>query len=127
MTDMLEKVARELAGHIQELSWDELPEHRKAVIPRAEWGKLCFRDMARAAISVLMEPTEEMQNAGADLCADIFDADFHKEHWPYGEVTKIWQAMLEAALGEPFIHVSPDSGTTYDPNAEGYVYRKWKD
>ena len=91
MTDMVEKVARELAGHVQGLPWDELPEHRKAVTPRAEWGKLCFRDMARAAIRALMEPTEEMLKAREGLY------DFP----PDQEDREDWQAMLKAALDEP--------------------------
>ena len=85
MTDMVEKVAKELAGHVQGLTWDELPEHRKAVTPRAEWGKHCFRDMARAAIRALMEPTEEMLDVGLAAI---------KDNGP----TQIWQAMLKAAL-----------------------------
>ena len=90
MNEMVEKMARELAGHVQELPWDELPEHRKAVTPRAEWGKLCFRDMARAAISALMEPTDEMLEVGR----------YQVDHARSAPMTSAWQAMLTAALGE---------------------------
>ena len=89
MTDMVEKVAQELAGYIQAELWKDLPEHRKAVTPRAEYGKECFRELARAAIRALMEPTPRMISAGI-AC--------EPETAPLGE---LWQAMLKAALDEP--------------------------
>lgn len=70
--DMVEKVARAIKDAMQPKG--------------AEWGG-GYEEAARAAISAMREPTEEMVEAGAaaDDCAG-FDA--------------IWPTMISAALGE---------------------------
>ncbi|MGI9490513.1 MAG: hypothetical protein ACR2RF_32390 [Geminicoccaceae bacterium] len=94
MTDMVEKVAAALhdsrwnVGTSAMPPWDSLHEELKAASG--------FRPMARAAISALMDPTEEM----VEKCQNIPGHETARlMHWPE-DVKALWQAMLKAARGD---------------------------
>ena len=99
MTTTLEKVARAIAQQIQPLPYDELPPHRKAVFPRAEWSKVCMDDIVRAAIQALMSPGDEAIIAGGWH----FGAEAHQlpqdDHHD-AKAVECFNAMLQAILDE---------------------------
>ena len=93
MTDsMIERVARTIAPFLQPLLYDQLPAHRKAVTPRAEWGKAEVDEVARAAIEALRDPTPEMRNAGHQAIRGMGDVAAGYKVMP------CWQSMLDVAL-----------------------------
>ncbi len=79
MSEMIERVAKAQAGARWDLFDDE---HKDAA-----------RDLARAAIEAMREPTEEMKEAGSD---------FVYEAWGDGKTIarEAWQANIDAALGK---------------------------
>lgn len=83
MTDMIERVARVI--HVQLEPWDAFG------VDRVMWIKV-----ARAAIAAMREPTDEMNDAGADKC----DGGCAEESCQFGFMGKIWHAMIDAALEE---------------------------
>lgn len=84
MTSMIERVARALMkADIGPLITDE-PDHWEAWIPDA-----------RAALSALADPTEEM----IDKADDAFIKWTSDDYWPSNETYKIiWQAMIQEAM-----------------------------
>ena len=80
---MIERVARVI--HEQAEPWDAFD------VDRVIWIKI-----ARAAIAAMREPTDEMNDAGADKC----DGGCAEESCQFGFMGKIWQAMIDTALEE---------------------------
>ena len=84
MTDMVEKVAKAIATKaLGEVGRDYDPFAIQKCIP-----------YARAAIAAMREPTDEMNDAGADKC----DGGCAEESCQFGFMGKIWTAMIDAAL-----------------------------
>ena len=53
--DLVEAVARELAQYVQSEAYDDLPPHRKSVVPRTEFGQADMREIAEAALKAYEE------------------------------------------------------------------------
>ena len=93
MTDMIERVARAIvdtwaagAVGVEGGGWNA----------QDDFGKDAARKCARTAIAAMREPTDEMNDAGADKC----DGGCAEESCQFGFMGKIWTAMIDAALGE---------------------------
>ena len=87
MTDMIERVAQRLFQNMA-ASDNGAWETADPMITRA-----CM-SYARAAIAAMREPTDEMNDAGADKC----DGGCAEESCQFGFMGKIWTAMIDAAL-----------------------------
>jgi len=103
ITEMVERVSAEIAQLIQEHPYADLPEHRKAITPRAEYGKTDIREMARAAIRATLEPTDETLDKiswhfGAAMMQLPSD-DFHDEL-----ARNLLSDLRHTALGEDEDH-----------------------
>lgn len=85
---MVERIGLILAQRkYGDVGWDDMPEHAQDD----------FLDAARAALSALREPTEEMVRAGETVVDNQFDP------WDPGKflgVDDAWRAMVGAALTE---------------------------
>lgn len=89
VTDMVEKVAKALhEAAYAAVPWDKL----------ADWSKERWRNYARAAISALMEPTEDMRA----VIEPALDAAYNgtKDCSVESSGVQIYQAMLKNALGD---------------------------
>jgi hypothetical protein len=90
--DMIDRVAKALFADYQKSAlgpdltqtWSTLPNHAKDHA----------YSQARAAIAAMREPTDEMNDAGADKC----DGGCAEESCQCGFMGKIWTAMIDAAL-----------------------------
>lgn len=81
MTDMVERVARALWDqHGATAPWDKLPPLTRSV----------YKRQALAAIRAMREPTDEMNDAMADIC----DGDRCRR----GFMAPVFNAGIEAAL-----------------------------
>jgi molecular chaperone DnaK (HSP70) len=81
MSEMIERVARALAENERGADlWDEISNDSDIDYI----GKNEFRDLARAAIEAMREPTEGMVEA----------ANLHESNGVYAD----WQAMIDEAL-----------------------------
>lgn len=97
MTTMIEKVARAICN---EQPYDDLPEiatyrERKTHVHRAMLDKQEAREVARAAIEAMLEPTPAILKAMEDMPADGHDWEFVREDGP-----DYWRSMIDAALNE---------------------------
>lgn len=94
--ELVEHGARAIAQFIQPVPYDDLPPHRKAVTPRAEWGQADIREVFEAALKaheewlaeqglvvVPREPTDEQLAAAKNYPGRAF-----------------YQNMITAALAE---------------------------
>ena len=91
MTDMIERVAKAMAEN------DSGPmDSALFAIHWREFGE-DYIDSARTAIAAMREPTDEMNDAGADKCDGGGCAE---ESCQFGFMGKIWTAMIDAALEE---------------------------
>lgn len=84
MGEMVEKVARALAGASGDLAW----EHRKV------WERAAYMAQARAAIAAMREATPMMANAATHRETD--DGGYVSVNDVHG----IWEDMIDAALAE---------------------------
>lgn len=102
--NMVEKVASVVAQFIQPLAYEDLPEHRKAVFPRADWGKADMLEIARGAIEAMREPTEAMIREGFERIwnCEVYcrDDPLHTIEMQTTAGKTSWQAMIDKALEE---------------------------
>lgn len=81
MTDMIERVAKAIEGVEYFLNGSTVP---------TRIGPGLSPQLARAAIAAMREPTEEMYQG---VCA-------LNKMWRDSNSAEIWQAMIDAALGD---------------------------
>jgi hypothetical protein len=86
MTDMIERVAKA----VKNCGVFPLGDMREYLSPEDAIT------IARAAVEAMREPTDEMNDAGADKC----DGGCAEESCQCGFMGKIWTAMIDAALEE---------------------------
>jgi hypothetical protein len=87
---MIERVARALHSRVDDRLWTD---PRVAMLERDEW-----RDLARAAIEAMREPTEAMVDrfVSRALCVSV-----HGDGGWSAYAREQWQAMIDAALVPP--------------------------
>jgi hypothetical protein len=95
MTTMIEKMARAIwdVQHPTGTSWDDWARFAEQNPDRFD-GRDGSRDLARAALTALLEPSEAMAAAGAD---NLFGSS--SDDWS-DDARAVWSAMVQAALDE---------------------------
>lgn len=93
MSEMVDRVAREMQRHVSTAEWDSI--HSKS----QEW----WRGFARASIAAMREPTDLMVvrgwNAAEDGVVAAATNEFSAKVRP-DTAANVWQAMTDAALSE---------------------------
>jgi len=96
--EMIERVAKAIVAILDKIDgggtpWDEAPEE----------ARVALRQMARAVIETMLDPTDEMLAKGSEA-AEICD-----DGW---EPNATWMAMIYAALDDSVTKVLPEAQKT---------------
>jgi len=103
MSTMVEKVARALCEAADD-NWDWSIFYIVDANDTAETGRDVYRDMARAAIEAMMEPSKMMVAAGYEKINENIDFWNYESGSGYSvediAPSETWRAMIQAALKE---------------------------
>jgi hypothetical protein len=92
MTDMIERIARALRSHSYGVKWDNQPFN-----PENDSGDMHWLEAAKAALTALEQPSDEMKRAGAQKFYEKFDPNIDPGESDFGSV---FSKMIKAARGD---------------------------
>lgn len=96
---MIDRVARAMCI-ADGMNPDHLPNEDYADGHEVQW--MLYRNMAKAAIGAMREPTTEMYEAGQNEVSH-FDGEFgdYNVYFSAQQIDLLWPAMIDAALNPP--------------------------